>query len=1543
MGIIPNLRARPDMPSFASSALRLVRQILGAPSRNQGAYAGTPTALDGNTAVAVIEAGIGEGAGLGASFPADTAALSWRAEQQRLGVNMMGEPLTGLNAEGPRGALAAAIGLTLSGNRACAFLSGPDLATAQDLLTSAAGRHLPLVVHLGNRALAGQAAALGSGHEAVHLSADSGCFTLFAANVQEAADFTLIARQVAEQALVPGLVVMDGEQTALAIQEVKLPPSELVQKYLGAPGDGIQPPTPAQKLLFGEQRRRVPRWYDPDRPALLGGLQPAASWGLGKAADRVFVDGHLEAILKESFEQFAQHTGREHKAVSSFRMDDAQLVLVAQGSVIETAEAVAEQVRRAHGLKVGVLGVRSTRPFPGRRIATWLRQRRQVCVLERLDTPLAGDPPLLRELRAALDRARENARFGTDSHPGYPAMDAADSPRLLSVTYGLGGLPLNGADLVGLCTGVDAIKGARIYLGVAFTQTSSAYPKRQVLLDRLHREYPELASLGLKGAPESPDLRPEESISLAVQRISGQGGEGLALEAGSFLHRVAGGQLRSRPALFAEPWGAPCIDRVISAPQDLRDPGDRVPLDLALLLAGATSPILLAELGAGAAVLLEGSESGAELPPETISALRASGAKLYRIPAFGRLTSGSTAAAGSRNDYLLGALFGVLLETGLLDLKSRRLLASREETLAQLSPEQRQASASSFKAGFDGISELEPGRLKSASAATPVTDQAPMVVRKQGNIDGIYDSLPRFWDQVGVQYRNGESAELAPDPYMAVGAIPPLSSAFRDLSPLRTNLPVLDPSTCTGCGECWSGCPEAAIGALALTPAAVIDSGVGNIAGADALRPLASKLAARVATLCGKADFTSTNLGTPLREAFDWLQEKMAPPAERKRTLQTAFDKLEAGLGSLPPAVTDPFFRHPEGQRKGSGELLLLAVNPDACKACGICVSACEPRALTAASQTKRALTDARTQWSAWEQLPDTMPASVARVTDGSVAASLLTRRGRGTLAGGDGAEPGSGERLALRLALDALEAQQQPPIQGFVDEVRAARKKLGDLIRDTLAGALPADDLDALALGLAGVDTRQTELSAFIDGAGNGVDNGIDVARMRRLVGLAQDLGDLDWRLSEGRQGFGRSRLGLVLSAGSVSGWAGVFPNNPFRDPVALDLTGNGAQLAAGLLEGQLRETVRCITLMRKTRLETDSPADAARLSAELDGMTWRDLTAEEQALCPAMLVVGNASVLAGQGLSQIAWLLGSDLPIKLVLLADLDLGLATRSGLETPMNAGTDPSIDIALLTLARRGACIAQTSLGVPGHLVQSLTAAFSYPGPALIHLHAPSPSRHGFAPERTVQQARLATEARVLPLFLYHPRGEGVFGSRISLDANPQPLDHWAGNGAEEVLTPASWALTEDRFSSYFTPLPEDASAALPLAEYLGLETSARDGKTPFVTRGRNSERTRFAVDPALTAVCAERQQAWRTLQELGGLVTPFTARVKQQAEEETAAAHQAELAALRAEYEQRMDDLKAGMLEKTRQEMRQRMLTLAGYTGTGVHQHRREAD
>ena len=97
-------------------------------------------------------------------------------------------------------------------------------------------------------------------------------------------------------------------------------------------------------------------------------------------------------------------------------------------------------------MKVGVLGVRGLRPFPGAEAARLLGKGAQVCVLERMVTPLAGDPPLLRELRAALDRALENGRFGEDVHPGYPALQENSRPRFISAIYGFTGFTIVSLD-----------------------------------------------------------------------------------------------------------------------------------------------------------------------------------------------------------------------------------------------------------------------------------------------------------------------------------------------------------------------------------------------------------------------------------------------------------------------------------------------------------------------------------------------------------------------------------------------------------------------------------------------------------------------------------------------------------------------------------------------------------------------------------------------------------------------------------------------------------------------------------------------------------------------------------------------------------------------------------------------------------------------------------------------------------------------------------------------------------------------------------------
>jgi len=309
------------MDGLRNIAIRWYRDVFGAPAGSDIREEGLECVLDGNSAVALSEASISSHAVLGGSFPSAQADAVWLAELEHDGTNLFGEALSAQTTEGPRGIIAAATGLALTGRRATAFLSGTDIAAAQDLMISAAGKHVPLVLHIGTRSATAHGTTLGSGHDTVHLSADAGFFMLFAANVQEAVDFTYIARRVAEESLVPGMVVMDGEQTALATQDVRLLSPAQINDFIGAAREQIEAPTAAQKLLFGEMRRRVPAWHDLDEPVLTGALFEKESFALGALARGPFFDAFVERIVR-NFRAQDRQTVRGHLSLQARRCED---------------------------------------------------------------------------------------------------------------------------------------------------------------------------------------------------------------------------------------------------------------------------------------------------------------------------------------------------------------------------------------------------------------------------------------------------------------------------------------------------------------------------------------------------------------------------------------------------------------------------------------------------------------------------------------------------------------------------------------------------------------------------------------------------------------------------------------------------------------------------------------------------------------------------------------------------------------------------------------------------------------------------------------------------------------------------------------------------------------------------------------------------------------------------------------------------------------------------------------------------------------------
>jgi pyruvate-ferredoxin/flavodoxin oxidoreductase len=419
--------------------------------------------------------------------------------------------------------------------------------------------------------------------------------------------------------------------------------------------------------------------------------------------------------------------------------------------------------------------------------------------------------------------------------------------------------------------------------------------------------------------------------------------------------------------------------------------------------------------------------------------------------------------------------------------------------------------------------------------------------------------------------------------------------------------------------------------------------------------------------------------------------------------------------------------------------------------------------------------------------------------------------------------------------------------------------------------------------------------------------------------VDTTQQLADAHDRLTQAAGGMGRARIGLAVAADSSTGWTSTFPDNPFSAPVFTDLSGDTSELAAGLVEGQLATAMGAFIALRRAKLELENPDEAERESAALGELTWRELTADERHVCPPLVLLGSTEALTRNGLAPILDLLGSDMPVKVLSFCDLSLSSDGKP---------RDPGFDLALTAMGLRKPFVAQTSIADPTHFYESARAAFDTTGPALLHVHTPSPGRHGFSRSQTIDQAKLAVSCRAFPLIQFDTAGEGVFGLRINLKGNPQPQSVLVSDENGSVLTPAHWAITEKRFARDVTTMVDGAPGPTPLMDYLALPVDQRDGKTPFITVGEGEER--YAISKKLAVRCEKRIGVWKTLQELAGLVTPFTERIREEAEKAVAESHQAELQSLRNEYENKIKDLGAEKETEIAQKIKNQLLILTGY-------------
>jgi len=305
-----------------------------------------------------------------------------------------------VTVESEHSAMSATLGAAASGIRAMTTTSSQGLALMYEILPIASALRLPIVMPEVNRALSAPI-NIHCDHSDTMAARDFGWIHIFSENAQEAYDNTLQAVRIAEDTRVrlPAMVTTDGFIISHCMEKVETIDDAKVREYIG-------------------EFKAEYSVLDVKNPITVGSLDLQDYYFEHKYAVADAMRGAKNVII-EVGKDFEKKFGRKYGLFEEYKMNDAEIAVVALGSTAGTAKAVVNCLRDK-GVKAGLLKIRVFRPFPHEEIANILGKMKVVAVMDRSDSFSSAGGPVFTEIRSAL-------------------YDSEAKPKLINYIYGLGG------------------------------------------------------------------------------------------------------------------------------------------------------------------------------------------------------------------------------------------------------------------------------------------------------------------------------------------------------------------------------------------------------------------------------------------------------------------------------------------------------------------------------------------------------------------------------------------------------------------------------------------------------------------------------------------------------------------------------------------------------------------------------------------------------------------------------------------------------------------------------------------------------------------------------------------------------------------------------------------------------------------------------------------------------------------------------------------------------------------------------------------------
>jgi pyruvate ferredoxin oxidoreductase alpha subunit len=285
--------------------------------------------------------------------------------------------------ESEHSAMSACVGSSAAGARTFTSTSSQGYALMSEICFIASTLRLPIVMAVANRALSAPI-SIWNDHADLMYARDAGWIQLISENGQEAVDLSIMAFKIAEDRRVslPVQVNLDGFIMSHVIEPLMMPEEEEVKSFL-------PPFIPLQRL-------------DPANPISIGPVgMPDIYTEARKAHDEALKAS--KSVIIEVFDEFAKQFGRRYKLVETYKIEDAETVIVAMGCISQTA-ATAIDAMRKKDVKVGMATIRLFRPFPASELAAAIGHAKNLVLLDRATVFAGGEisGPVALEVKSAL-------------------------------------------------------------------------------------------------------------------------------------------------------------------------------------------------------------------------------------------------------------------------------------------------------------------------------------------------------------------------------------------------------------------------------------------------------------------------------------------------------------------------------------------------------------------------------------------------------------------------------------------------------------------------------------------------------------------------------------------------------------------------------------------------------------------------------------------------------------------------------------------------------------------------------------------------------------------------------------------------------------------------------------------------------------------------------------------------------------------------------------------------------------------------------------